>query len=293
MSLLNPQTDEERSQKYDRAREDWINQPIAQQLLASGVMQTVIESLKNRRRVKPFMGDQVPLDIWLVRAVQGASRRRDVAETMTASERRNIAKEISENARNLSASLSIFHDETGFKWPFQPFFDRLALDTACKEEERLASLDIPMNEDTAHRCRYAVYNLLMNDLESIFEAIAEAAQGFAEYETVLKKPNDINADRLYFIRLLNRAFCREFRTPCRSSALAIASEFYDCSDLDEAALSKLAPYHRPKQTLLTEEELDDLREFWAERGKPTYVDDLLEHVKAESSWGNLKESSGE
>lgn len=280
-------------QRHERLRKSRALNPQIEKLVASGRLDAVIAMLQDKRRVQPFESEREPLDIWITRAVASSLAEPDVAEKMTNSERKRIAKDIIDSASKLSDSLKVFQHENGMRWPFQPVLDRLALQIQISEEKRLTEAGVPMDEDTAHRCRYAVYHLLMDNLDMLFESLIEGAEWFAGTETLLKKPNDKNADRLYFIRSLNKKFCLEFRSPCRAAVLSLASEYFDCSDLDEAALSKLAPFYKPEPIPMSQEDMDFLVWYHGQQGDHTYLERMRAHQEAESKWGMGRESSVE
>lgn len=279
--------------RHDLLREKWKDDAIAQKLLTTGVLDTAIEMLAGRKRTKGCARGVLPLDIWIVQAAQLAAGERDVAETMPLSQRKKLADTIIESTETLEEALTPFYGESGLKWPFQPLLDRLALDAACNQREWMEEIGIAFEEDTIHRCRYAVYRLLMHDLGSIFDVLRQSAELFASQETVIKKPNDKNADRLYFIRTLNKSLCAEFGSPCRSAAITITSAFFDCSDLDEAAMSKLAPHYRIKSSSLSAEDIDSLREIFKEAGHPFFLDGTEADGDPESNTGNEGKSSTE
>lgn len=246
--------DENARLRYPEAeRTSWGKNAVAQKLLESGALATAIQLLEGRRRVKHRHFNNAPLDIWIVQAATRAARERDIVDRMTASERKKLEITIRESADALEGALALFHGEAGFSHYFQPEFDGLALDAACNEQEWCQERGVPMDEETTHRSRYAVYRFLMYDLGAFFDAIRCGADSFSRQETIVKKPNDKNANRLHFIRKLNKALCGEFDSPCRSAALVITSALFDCSDLDEAALSKLAPRSRAKPEVVPQD----------------------------------------
>jgi len=285
--------EESDEQLYERWRKARAHDSQVEKLIASGRLSAVVEMLKDKRRIQPFERERQPLDVWITGAVIASLSERDVAETMTSSERKRLAKDIVDSATKLSDALKVFQHKDGMRWPFQPVLDRLALEMQISEEKRLAEAGVPMDEDTAHRCRFAVYHLLMDNLDMLFDSLISGAEWFAESETLLKKPNDKNADRLYFIRSLNKRFCVEFRAPCRAAVLELASEYFDCSDLDEAALSKLAPFYKPEPIPISEGQLEFLAAYREEQGDHTYLERMRAHLEAESKWGMGRESSVE
>jgi hypothetical protein len=276
-------------ERMARSRELQGRDPNVRRLWDSPQFSQVVGSLEGRRR---FVGaGKFPLpDVGslVTSVVQRGLAEPDVAETMTASERRKLAQTIINHADGLREALRPFMDERrGFKWPFQPYLDRLALEVQISEEERLAEAGVPMDEETAHRCRFAVYHLFMHKMDWLFDAITEGAENFSESETILKKPNDPNAKRLYFLRTVTRQFCMEFRSPCRAATLALASVYFDCSDLDEAAVSKLAPVVKPTPVEISQEEFDEVvskmertLEFFASKddADPEKIEELRENL---------------
>lgn len=288
---MNAEADKER---WSRWRLTWAEDPVVGKLVESGALQKVVKMLEGRRRVAPFESELQPLDVFIVHAVQFAMHPPDVAETMTHGERKKLAAKIVSHCHGLKEALSPFQDsKSGMRWPFQPMLDRLALETSISYQERLAEEDIGLDDDTANRTRFAIYHLLMDRLDDVFETLIESANWFESTETLVKKPNDENAPRLRFIRALNKKFCVEFRSPCRAAVLELASAYFDCGDLDEAAISKLAPFYRPEPMEMPRETVEFMIRYHTERGDPTYLERLLEHVEAESKWGMGRESSAE
>lgn len=285
--------EDERSRLYEAMRKSWDNNAVAQKLLQSGALVTAVGLLEDRRRVQRRYSQKSPLDIWIVQAATGAARERDIAERMTASERKKLEKAIRESTDALENALALFHGEAGFSHHFQSEFDGLALDAACNEMEWCQERDVPMDEETALRCRYTVYRLLMYDLGEVFDAIRCGVDSFSRQKTIIKKPNDKNANRLYFIRKLSSSLCAEFDSPCRSAALAITSAFFDCTDLDEAALSKLAPRNKAKPHVIPQEGIDRLREYFAANGRLSELEEIDPIFKTESKSESDPKSSAE
>lgn len=183
----------------------------------------------------------------------------DIAETMTRSERRKFATNVKDATTRLWESIGPFLESDGRNWPFQPVFDRLSLEVAIDDEQRWRDgYSAEEVGEMSHRARFAIYHLLMRRLDWLLHAIDEAAEWVADTDTVIKKPNDSNAKRLYFLRKITGALVGEFGSPCRSAALALASVYFDCSDLDEAAVSKLAPVVKPQPVEISAEEFDDM-----------------------------------
>jgi hypothetical protein len=72
-------------------------------------------------------------------------------------------------------------------------------------------------------------------------AIATGGGRWGSARRKLARPNEDNARRLYFLRMMTGFFRRNFDTPLRGSTLAVASVFFDTSDLDESQIAQLAP----------------------------------------------------
>lgn len=290
---LSQKEESEREAIRNHIRERWKDDETARKLIESGALSSTVKMLNGRRRVNRYQREPTPLDIWIVQSVQYAMHEPDVAEKMTASQRKKLASSMLKNLAELEQSLSVFRSKRGMEWPFQPLFDRLSLDLACDYRDWLEEAGITMEEDSFHRARYASYRFFMENIEALFSTMREGVEWFLSTETIIKQPNDKNAKRLYFIRTINRSFCAEFRSPCRAAALELASVFFDCRDLDEAALSKLAPFHRPKKIMLSADQLEQIRTAFAENGKPFFIDELIAHAETESNWGSGKKDSAE
>jgi hypothetical protein len=72
--------------------------------------------------------------------------------------------------------------------------------------------------------------------------LARAATAWGSiFEPVVAKPNNKNAERLYFIRELTRGFRLEFSAPLRASVFTIAAQFFDMTGISQNDITKLAP----------------------------------------------------
>lgn len=186
-------------------------------------------------------GDWLELDLLLPTFVIWANKEPGVHERMTGSERKKLANRILSATNELRECLDPFdHESLGLQWPFQPYLHGLALQMGAEDQDVFQE-DGETRELFEHRACYSIYNFTMKHLEQLFDALDDGANHLVEGQTVLKKPNDPNAKRLYFLRKLTYHMNREFGSPCRSATLCLASIYFDCTDLDEADLSKLAP----------------------------------------------------
>lgn len=262
--------------------EELRSSPEALALEKSGQLQVALDLLGKRQRPARFKWDPPasPLDLWVIQAVRGCLAEPDLAEKMTAKERREKAIEIKRHAEALWEAIAPFMraGEAGFGWPFQPELDGLALDLSV---DYTKDFDYPPDEldDAQHRSRYAIYYVLMNRMEDVLATLVSSGDWFADTKTIIKKPNDPNARRLYFLRVMTERLVSEFRSPCRGVALALASPFFDCSDLDEAAVSKLAPVRQREPVSIPVERLEEMAAWAEERlSKITDPDQVEEYT---------------
>lgn len=90
----------------------------------------------------------------------------------------------------------------------------------------------------------------MEGLADTLETVEEGADWWESEEQYLAKPNHPNAERLYFIRRATEIFYVEFGQPMRELTLELTSVYFDCADLSEADLSRLAAVRNIKHPLL-------------------------------------------
>ncbi|MGV8955570.1 MAG: hypothetical protein ACOH2M_31040 [Cypionkella sp.] len=230
-------------------QDELMNSPEVKLLQASDQLKVALEILAKRKRPERKKWDrhtQISLNVWVFQKVRQCLADPDLAETMTAKERRDRAEAIKFHSESLWNLVAPFMrgSQQGFGWPFQPELDYLALDLSI---DHIDSYQLPPEEceDAQRASRSAIYYVLMNRIEDVLSTLIACGERFQETDTVIKKPNDRNAKRLYFLRVLTSSLSAEFGSPCRGAALALASVYFDCSDLDEASISKLAPVKRP------------------------------------------------
>lgn len=169
-----------------------------------------------------------------------------IEEMMTRSERLAIASRIEKHANGLRESLAELMQENGaYCFPIQPILSRHSVLAAANDAMRWK--DSPEYQDNElamailHRTRFAIYDAIGGHLPLLLHTLVDAANHLAEMESKLHRPANINARRLYFLRYMTNILHREIGKPCRNIVLELASMYFDCSDLDEAAISKLAP----------------------------------------------------
>jgi hypothetical protein len=250
--------------------------PVIQRLMASNQYGEIIRLLQKH---KPKMlrwkrnGETVErpsvtdIRLFLFGTVEYAMRGPGVSERMTAAERKKKAQRIQAAVKALSDELEpFFNSYASIPFQFQAHMDSLALDIAADHANALRADDVEVSEEEEHRARYTVYDLLMNRPGDYLDTLSEAAEWWGRTETLLGKPNHPNAERLYFIKVVTNAFCREFGKPLRAVTLALTSVYFDTGGLDEAALAKIAPEPKPKPYKIPAEELERLRAVAREHG---------------------------
>lgn len=165
------------------------------------------------------------------------------SEKMTRQERTRLAATIRRAAAELRESLGQVLIDDQMPYQFQSGLDGMALDAINSFAEKFGEPQRKQMEedDTLHHGRFAIYHLLMQGIPNVLEVIEESAAWWDSEEQYLAKPNHPNAARLYFIRRATEIFYVEFGKPMRELTLELTSVFFDCSDLSEADLSKLAP----------------------------------------------------
>ena len=271
----------------EEQRADFLNSPQIKQLKASGHLARALELLSSRKRKAPnkWTAPAAPLDLWIFNAVKQSLAEPELAETMTGKARREHAAAIEHHCESLWKLLEPFSKEQanfpGMTWPFQPHLDYLALELSI---DYTRNFELPSDEmkEVQHRSRYAMYYLLTQRLEDVLATLVQGATHFAELETIIKKPNDPNARRLYFLRKVTGMLVSEFGSPCRGVALALASAYFDCSDLDEASISKLAPVRKPVPIEIPLASLETMVAMGeaqlAKQTDPESVEELTDHL---------------
>lgn len=243
-----------------RWRQELMVRPAITKLVESDQYKIVMEALGRRSRRKLLKMEPAPmdLDLWVFQAVEQCLADPELAETMTARERRERAAAIERHCDELWKLISPFVGEHGFGWPFQPNLDYLALELSIDYTKKGFDVSGDELEDIQHQARYAIYYALMQRMEDVLATIVQCGDHFAILNTVIKKPNDPNARRLYFLRTITKKLAYEFGGPCRSVALSLAGVYFDCTDLDEASVSKLAPVEKPEPIAIPRENLEDI-----------------------------------
>lgn len=251
-----------------------------QKLLSSAQM-PLVEKLLGQRKLpvstfRRMSGEVItdpprPIALFLYQTISHALEGPNTSEKMTGSERRRLAARIRDSANSLSDALQpLFKDMRSIPFQFQSLLDGLALDLSADHFQKLREdgVEIAVDEEAENRSRFAIYAVLMHKPGDYLDTLIEAADWWADSKTILKKPNDPNALRLYFIRKLTDAFFREFKTPMRAATLAITSVYFSCEDIDEAALSRLAPVsvrpEKPTPVEIPKESYERIKALMAE-----------------------------
>lgn len=244
-----------------------------------------------------------PIEHTVASLVQRGLKGPDLSEKMTGSERRKLAASIVTAATTLRDSLKLLLVRESFPFEFQATFDDFACGVAMDRFETVGAWDEEeFDEDAYDHSRYGAYHLLMECFPETLAMVAQSAKWWAESERILKKPNDPNAKRLFFIRTVTQGLYYEFKTPMRAATMALTSIFFNCDDIDEAALSRLAPppkpYEMSAEGLLMQ--ADQLEQFLnsSKDGDAKARSEMMETIannraKAELKLQNKKTNTGE
>jgi hypothetical protein len=163
-------------------------------------------------------------------------------ELLSATERKRIAERIRKHANGLKDAMAEIQQKNGSPaYPFQSLLSKLSVYATANYYLEWKTYEHGDHESIVHRVRFGIYQLLTKDFDEIMKVLIDASEHFEELPTKLHRPAGVNARRLYFLRAMTNHFQRSLGAPCRKQTLALASIFFDCSDLDEAAISKLAP----------------------------------------------------
>ena len=181
---------------------------------------------------------------WLLRWFVPVALDPPKDELMSRSERAAIAERVTNSADVLRECMKELTQANGAHcFPFQPMLSRFAVLRAAEDYLRWKD-NADQAADVAeivHRTRFGIYFSVTAGLSELLFALEDAAQMFVDLEPTVLRPGSQNARRLYFLRFMTRVLHRETGKPCRGIVLSLATMYFDCSDLDEAALSKLAP----------------------------------------------------
>lgn len=224
------------------------SRPEIKLLMSAGQYQGILSKLRSIDQARCFaLNSEGPgrIEIFLFSSVCRALRGPSKIERMTASRRRDLGEKISRTARKLRELISPLV-ETG---EFTPLIRELSANAAIKYAWRKKT--IPDRRATLYSTldyQRVVRTFLTRDLDDVLLMIAKSGDDLGEIESILKKPNDKNSDRMYFLRTMTNFFLEEFGGPLRSVTLSLTSIYFDCSDIDEASLSRLAPVPKHKLT---------------------------------------------
>lgn len=223
--------------------------PALKKLFASPSYQRIMELASKGVFRRPTRSDTAETAVWhaALRGALGPSH----SERLTKQERLRLANSLRRSATELRETLKIVL-AGGVPFQFQANLDGLALDATNSfaetfEEQKRGELE---EGDHFNTSRFAIYHLLMDGLPELLETIVESAEWWGSQEQYLAKPNHPNAERLYFIRRATETFYLYFGQPMRELTLELTSVYFDCSDLSEADLSRLAPVRSISHPLL-------------------------------------------
>jgi len=83
-------------------------------------------------------------------------------------------------------------------------------------------------------------DLALDHLYDALGTLSVAGEAWADWKSIIARPNDPNARRLYFIRSVTELFRRAYREPLRQSVAVLTNCLFDCA-IDPSTVAKLAP----------------------------------------------------
>lgn len=155
---------------------------------------------------------------------------------MTKAERRKAGRKIASLAHQLNHELLALSDPHKDVWDLPVEF-RSELYRSQSEAFKKITI-VPVNGYSEFEGGFTFGFIGFMDAVA---AIERGALEFAESRPPIAKPHKPTAARQFFIQVFTDHFCDVYGTPLRDSTLAIASVFFDCSDLDRSAIAQLAP----------------------------------------------------
>jgi hypothetical protein len=133
----------------------------------------------------------------------------------------------------LSSELSRAQDKH-----FQATWDRLVQSESDPANERAPEIDL---SESARMTASLVSSVGPLSPEIVLQCLESAITAWSAESPLVPRPGRPNAERLRFIRGMTSHFRKRYGTPLRAAVLAIAGCFFDCTDLSESDIAKLAP----------------------------------------------------
>ena len=173
-------------------------------------------------------------------------------QVIATGERRKIADGIQKHAQALQALLSKVQQKNGSPaFPFQPMLSRYSVHWAAMDYLKWKSSSENDPGEVVHRTRFAIYNSVTEGLDDLLQVLSDSAKWFGDNDAKISRPNNPNARQLYFIRALSEHMVAKFGAPNRRQVLELTQMHFDCPDIDEATISKLAPVRDAARHSLT------------------------------------------
>lgn len=191
--------------------------------------------------------------------LNGAVRQFDGEFRMTKAERIKSAEKLSRLSDELAATLrdlKRMHSRGLLPMAFRDHFLRPVSDAVADEFLARRGVTFPesvhiddSSDSSESETGYvvdqgdvadAVEHAYLN-MELALDEFGKAARLWRNQGQAVAKPNDANAARLHFLRTITFFFMRQFGRPQREATIAVTQLFFDCSEIDEALLSRLAP----------------------------------------------------
>lgn len=154
--------------------------------------------------------------------------------TATVAQRRKLAVRFRKAAK-------VIHECTALLWDGQEFdsistalqLHSVAIAKMLQEASNLGEWEQRVITITARNC--------IHGYEDTLRVLEAAVDEWSRQPPITSRPRAPTAARLVLIRDLTKRFKSRFGSPLRSSVLAVVGVFYDCSDMDESTIAKLAP----------------------------------------------------
>lgn len=242
----------------------WIEKVITSERLKATWLSLGSQSFNDRWNE----GRLYSLYIHLEEGLSGFERN-----TMTKAEREKISSSIEELAKKLAEQIESLVPLGGNpKWAEYFFNSKMAdcakdhvtkgIESSAKyllqeiperfESERKSGM--PLSDLEIENLRPAMQSVsewlvlqaIWGDLPFTLKYLAQTAHEFGEFPQFIKMPNHPNAKRLYFIRTLTGYFLQHYGRPLRKECLMLTSVYFECDDIEESDLSRLAPVSKYK-----------------------------------------------
>jgi hypothetical protein len=174
-------------------------------------------------------------------------------DRLTKKQKRSSGLKASKGCNTLAAIFDQMYDTQSqqLPWAFEYEFATIARELTASHRATLATIKaegaIDLSTDVAslqeEAIRYAI-----REMPALLRRMALVAESFSKDAAYIARPNEKNAPRLYFIRVLSNDFSQTFGQPLHDAVLAIASVFFDCDTLTTADVAALTLKKRRRRS---------------------------------------------